>query len=299
MINPIKNSNTNAVLEASELILNADGSVYHLHLLPEHIGDYVLLVGDQDRVARISSKFDSLEVKIQNREFVSHVGYVGKTKITALSTGIGTDNIDIVLNELDAAVNIDLSSRKIKKEKRSLNLIRIGTSGALQADIPVDSFVASSFGMGLDGLLHYYNFEETEAECELRESFEDYFIWPLEASKPYFAEASKALMKKVAHDLTQGITVTAPGFYAPQGRVLRLSLAEENLNDWYRNFNSNYGRISNFEMETSALYGLGSLLGHNCLTVCAIIANRYAMTYSKNYKHSVDKLIELVLSRIS
>ncbi len=281
----------------SELILNPDGSIYHLKLKPEDLADNVIVVGDQGRVEQISSFFEKVDCKVQNREFVTHTGYYKGTRITALSTGIGTDNIDIVLNELDALVNIDLKSRTIKPERKSLNIVRIGTSGALQGDIPVDSFVASSHGMGFDGLLNYYAGLDLCDQSAIAESFMNHAGWLKGLPYPYVVKASADLHARIAFDMTSGITATAPGFYGPQGRQLRLAPALADLNEKLGSFRFGEHRVTNFEMETSALYGLGTLLGHNCLTVCAIIANRVARQYSKDYHPVIHKLIETVLER--
>lgn len=283
----------------TELILNPNGSVYHLKLLPENLADDVIVVGDQGRVETISALFETIDCKIQNREFVTHTGtYKGK-RITALSTGIGTDNIDIVLNELDALVNIDLVSRTIRTQKKSLNIIRIGTSGALQADIDVDSFVASSHGMGFDGLLNYYAGRDLCDEPLVAEAFMKHAGWLKGLPYPYVVKASSKLMKQIAFDMKSGITATAPGFYGPQGRQLRLAPALADLNEKLGSFEHESGRVTNFEMETSALYGLGQLLGHECLTVCAIIANRVRREYSKDYHPTIEKLIHTVLERLA
>jgi uridine phosphorylase len=283
----------------SELILNPDGSVYHIHLRPEQLADKVIVVGDQDRVATVSAHFDTIEHREKNREFITHTGTFRGERITVLSTGIGTDNIDIVLNELDALVNIDLKTRTILPQKRSLKIVRIGTSGALQGDIPVDSFVASSHGMGLDGLLNYYAGLDLCDVPEIATAFQQHAGWLPGMPYPYVVEASQTLLHTLAHDLTQGITATAPGFYGPQGRQLRLAPALPDLNEKLGSFKHGSHRITNFEMETSALYGLGKLLGHECCTVCAIIANRVARQYSKDYKKTVNDLIRLVLERLT
>ncbi len=283
----------------TELILNPDGSVYHLHLRPEHIGETVIVVGDQDRVAAISNRFDKVEFKMQNREFVTHTGYIGTKKLTALSTGIGTDNIDIVVNELDAAVNIDLNERIAKKEHTSLNIIRIGTSGALQSDIPVDGFLLSTHGLGFDGLLNFYAVANAPENEELVDAFIKHTGWNANLARPYLVAGSQMLISKLESGMHKGITATAPGFYAPQGRELRLNAAMQNLNEKLTSFNHNGQRITNFEMETSALFGLGSALGHNCATVCAIIGNRVTMQFSKDYKKAVEKLIDTVLERVA
>ncbi len=283
----------------SELIINPDGSIYHLHLRPEHIADDIIVVGDPQRVEIISSYFDHIEHKITNREFVTHTGTINGKRITALATGIGTDNIDIVINELDAIVNIDLENRIPKTTHRALNIVRLGTSGALQADIPVDSFVFSQFGLGLDGLLNFYKDRDKVIDKELTEAFFEYSKWNTDLAKPYIVAGSKELESRIADGMYKGITATAPGFYGPQGRQLRLELMQKNINSSLENFQFNGNRITNFEMETSALYGLGGMLGHNTATVCAIIANRYSKTFSQNYKQTVVKLIELLLNKLT
>lgn len=282
----------------SELIVNPDGSIYHLKLKPEHIAPNVIVVGDPGRVELISSRFEKVEYKIQNREFITHTGYYKGKRITVLATGIGTDNIDIVLNELDAAVNIDLEKRTVKDTHTQLNIIRIGTSGALQKDIPVDSFVASTHGLGLDGLLPFYKGLAEVNENELTNEFIRQTKWNDEFNRPYIIKGSEELIQKIAFDFHQGITATANGFYGPQGRTLRLELLRNDLNELLNQFSYKNYRITNFEMETSALYGLGKLLGHNTCTVCAIVANRMAQQYSKDYKLAVEKLISIVLDRL-
>ena len=286
----------------SELVLNGDGSVYHINLKPEHIADNVIVVGDQERVKKISRHFQKTEFKISHREFITHTGFYNGKRITVLSTGIGPDNIDIVLNELDAAVNIDLTKRKIKEKKKSLNIIRIGTSGALQKDIPVDSFVVSRYGLGIDGLMNFYEFRHSGEEKEIEKTFIKHTNWNLRLSKPYAVMGSEKLIHKIGKGMVEGITVTAPGFYGPQGRILRINPVMKNINEKLTSFSYHKNlalRITNFEMETSALYGLGRALGHNCCTVCAIIANRIIKQYSKNSQKSIDLLIETVLERIS
>lgn len=283
----------------SELIINPDGSVYHLHLRPEQLAPNVIVVGDQGRVETVSAHFDSITHRVQNREFVTHTGKFRGKDFTVLSTGIGTDNIDIVLNELDALVNIDLKTRTIWEKKTSLRIVRIGTSGALQGDIPVDSFVVSSHGMGLDGLLNYYAGLDLCDEPEIARAFMEHAGWSKGLPYPYVVKASPTLLELLGHDQICGITATAPGFYGPQGRQLRLAPALADLNEKLGSFRHNEERITNFEMETSALYGLGRLLGHECCTVCAIIANRVARQYSKDYKTTVDRLIRLVLERMA
>lgn len=283
----------------SELILNPDGSVYHIHLRPENVAPTVIVVGDQQRVAGISRHFEHIEFKVQSREFVTHTGTFNGQRLTVLSTGIGTDNIDIVINELDAAVNIDLEKRVPKDTHTSLNIIRLGTSGALQPDIEVDTFVASAYGLGMDGLLNFYSYDERILEKKLTDAFLEQTGWNGRLAYPYIVKASDKLLAKIGEGLQQGITATASGFYGPQGRQLRIPLAYPELNERIEAFEYNKIRITNFEMETSAIYALGKLLGHETLTVCDIIANRVNGTYSKDYKKSVDKLIEHVLHKIT
>lgn len=283
----------------SELILNPDGSVYHLHIRPEMLAGNIIVVGDQGRVETVSAHFDTIEHKVSNREFVTHTGTFKGKRFTVLSTGIGTDNIDIVLNELDALVNIDLGKRTIKEQKTSLRIVRIGTSGALQGDIPVDTYVASSHGMGLDGLLNYYAGLDLCDVPGIANAFMKHAGWTKGMPYPYVVKGSESLLNAIAHDLTKGITATAPGFYGPQGRQLRLAPALPDLNEKLGSFEFEGHRVTNFEMETSALYGLGNLLGHECATICAIIANRVARTYSKDYRKTVNELIRLVLERMA
>ena len=283
----------------SELIINPDGSIYHLHLRPEQVADTIIVVGDQDRVSRISDHFSVIEHKVRNREFVTHTGYYNNKRITVLSTGIGTDNIDIVINELDALVNIDLENRVPKERPISLSIVRLGTSGALQPDIEVDSYVASAFGLGFDGLLYFYDFDESLIEKEMINAFTAHTNWSRQLPKPYIVAASAGLLNRVAVGMHQGITATANGFYGPQGRELRLPLAYPDLNKQIERFGFQGHRITNFEMETSALYGLGRMLGHQTLTICAIIANRIRKEYSKDYRKTIDNLIVEVLERIT
>jgi uridine phosphorylase len=287
------------IIPETELILNPNGSVYHLKLLPENIADNIIIVGDQGRVEAVSKFFDVIDFKMQNREFITHAGtYKGK-RVMVLSSGIGTDNIDILVNELDAAVNIDLKTRTIKEQKRSLNIVRIGTSGALQQDIPVDSFVVSTHGLGFDGLMNYYLDLPSVNDNEISEAFIKQTNLNKNLPYPYVVKGSETLINKIGFDLIKGITATAPGFYGPQGRKLRLSPWVEDFNQQLTDFKFKENRITNFEMETSALYGLGALLGHQTCTVCAIIANRVAKQYSKNYHVAVEQLIQLVLERLT
>ena len=283
----------------SELIINPDGSVYHLHLKPEHVADNVIVVGDPGRVERISSHFDTIEYQISNREFVTHTGNYKGTRFTVIATGIGTDNIDIVLNELDAAVNIDLETKIVKDELRSLNIVRIGTSGALQADIEIDSFLLSEKAMGFDGLLHFYSDKLDVNEKEISDAFCTHANWNDSLAKPYVVSASQSLMNKLKENTTQGITATASGFYAPQGRVLRLQPEMPNYPDVLSSFSFNSLKVTNFEMETSALYGLSKALGHHACTLCAIIANRKTKQFSKNHDLPIDRLILHVLNNLT
>lgn len=290
---------SNKRLTETDLILNSDGSLYHLHLREEHIADKVIVVGDQGRVEQISKYFEKIELKIQNREFVTHTGLFNKHRITVMSTGIGTDNIDIAVNELDAAINIDHNTKQPKLQKRKLNIVRIGTSGALQEDIPVGSHVISEFGLGFDNLLHFYNYTPDETESLLTERINKHLDLSKNLSAPYVCRGSETLLKLLMEGMVKGITATAPGFYGPQGRQLRLPPKEENINDKLQSFSYKDHRITNFEMETSALYGLGNLLGHDCCTCCTIIANRIRNEYSKDYHKDVDRLITTVLERLT
>lgn len=283
----------------SELIINSRGAVYHIDLRPEELARQIIIVGDPDRVAMVSKYFDKIEVKRKHREFVSHTGTIGNKRITCTSTGIGPDNIDIVLNELDALVNIDFETRTIKKDLTSLNIMRIGTSGSLQADVPVDSWVAGTHGLGLDNLLNYYRFEHNEQEKELLQSFVTQTQLHAQICNPYISLASPSLLKHFVNGFHQGITVTCPGFYGPQGRVLRLGIRNPELIDRLTQFRFGQHRITNFEMETSAIYGLGRLLGHHCLSLNAIIANRIAKAFTKDAPSLIDGLIKKVLETIS
>jgi uridine phosphorylase len=278
----------------SELIINSRGALYHVDLRPEELADTVITVGDPDRVAEVSKHFDNVEVKRQHREFISHTGFVGKKRITVISTGIGPDNIDIVVNELDALKNIDLETRTIKPELSSLNIIRLGTSGSLQADIPVDSLVAGTHGLGLDNLLNFYRLKSNDEEQQLLQQF----IAHTQLAgniQPYIASCSSHIIRHFVDGFHQGITVTCPGFYGPQGRILRLGISNPTLVDNLTSFRFGSHRISNFEMETSAIYGLGKLLGHHCLSVNVIVANRVRKEFSKDGAAAVENLIKTCL----
>lgn len=283
----------------SELIINARGAVYHLDLRPEELARTVITVGDPDRVREVSKHFDKVEYTRQHREFVTHTGFIGDKSISVVSTGIGPDNIDIVLNELDALVNIDLETRTIKPEITTLDIIRIGTSGSLQEHIPADSFVASTHGLGLDNLLHFYRHEEHEEEKQLLQAFVTQTQLHHRVAHPYISGGAPGLLKKfVGEDFHHGITVTCPGFYGPQGRILRLGLAQPELINRLTGFSMGPHRITNFEMETSAIYGLGKMLGHRCLSLSAIVANRVAKTFTRDGQGLMEKLIENSLERI-
>lgn len=277
-----------ARIAESELILNSRGAVYHLDLRPEELAETVITVGDPDRVREFSKYFDTIEVERQHREFVTHTGLVNGKRLTVLSSGIGPDNIDIVMNELDALVNIDFETREIKPSLSSLNIIRVGTSGSLQGDIPVDEFVASTHGLGIDNLLNFYRHEQNEEETQLIQAFITHVQMQ---GQPYITGASPKLLKYFAQGFHQGITVTCPGFYGPQGRVLRLGISNPQLVERLTDFSFGQHRITNFEMETSAIFGLGKLLGHHCLALNVIVANRIAKEFSKDSKAAIEKLI--------
>ena len=283
----------------SELILNSRGGIYHLDLKPEELAQNIITVGDPDRVKEISKHFDKIEVRRQHREFVTHTGYIGTKRISIVSTGIGPDNIDIVLNELDALVNIDFMSRTIKHDLKQLNIIRIGTSGSLQADIPVDSFVASSHGLGIDNLMNFYLHENNEEEKQMLQSFVTQTQLHNGFGDPYVSGASMHLLKYFVDGYFHGVTVTCPGFYGPQGRILRLGISNPHLIDRLTSFQFGESRITNFEMETSAIYGLGKALHHNCLSLSAIIANRIHKNFSKDSFSLVEKLITKSLEIIT
>ena len=282
----------------SELILNEDNSVYHLNLHPHEIAHTIINVGDPDRVAMVSRFFDSIEVRKQKREFVTHTGtYKGK-RLTVLSTGIGTDNIDIVYNELDTLINIDLKNRTIKQKLTSLNLIRIGTSGSLQKDIPVDGFVFSEYGLGLDGLLNFYKLANTSYETALVQAFRNHYPTHGILPQTYISRCSQKLYDALSKEMYTGITASCSGFYAPQGRVLRYELARPDFISTLHSFNYNNHRITNFEMETGAMYGLARILGHHCCSINAIVANRITNEHTHNAEETMNKLIKLVLDRL-
>ncbi len=283
----------------SELIINKDGSIFHLHLKPEQIADDIIFVGDPGRVALVSEHFDSIEHVVTNREFITHTGFYKGKRMSVVATGIGTDNIDIVVNELDALVNIDLEKRVVKDTRKSLNFIRIGTSGGLQEDMDVDSFLMSERAIGFDGLLNFYKDRDKVCDKNMESAFIKHVNWNPNLAKPYFVNASSELMDRIDGGFRRGSTISAPGFYGPQGRVLRLETQDLQINDKIRSFRYNDKCITNYEMESSAIFGLSALLGHNAATVCVIIANRYAKKYSKDYKIAVKKLIKIILDKLA
>lgn len=286
-------------IRSSELILNPDGSVYHLKLHPEQLAETVLLVGDPGRVAEVSRYFDHIEFQVSNREFITHTGSIGNKRVSCISTGIGTDNIDIVLNEVDALVNIDLDHRTPKDLHHKLQLIRIGTTGSLQEEIPVDAFVQSRWAIGLDSLLNWYAYPKNPDQMRLEQEFVAYAGFKDGLAFPYAFKAGESLADTFNHFSHQGITLTAPGFYAPQGRKLRLNPLLPDLNEHLPGFSFEKWKVANFEMETSGLYGLSSLLGHDAVTLCAVIANRPLGEYSQNPHEAVDQLIKKVLESLS
>lgn len=283
-------------ITTTDLILNKDGSVYHLNLLPEDLADDIITVGDPDRVGEVSKHFDKVELRKRKREFITHTGYIGSKRISVISTGIGTDNIDIVLNELDALVNIDLDRRVYLDKLKSLNIIRIGTSGAMQTDIPIDSILVSEYAVGLDALMAFYTYEASREEKAILRAIVSQApaFKPL---KPYVCAASKLLLRKIGKDLPRGITVTAPGFYAPQGRELRFNKSIPNFIKQLSSISKDNLRLTNLEMETSGIYGLANILGHQAISVNAILASRVKYEFSKNPGKTIDKTIKLVLER--
>lgn len=286
-------------LAPSELVLNPDHSVYHLGLHPEDIADTILLVGDPGRVRLVSDKFEKVTLRQQKREFITHTGELNGKRLTVMATGIGTDNIDIVLNELDALVNIDLKRREFLDQKTSLRLVRMGTSGSLQSDIPVDSILLSEAALGFDGLMHFYDALHV-MDHDFSKAFRKELNWPEAAAHPYLVRADHETLDLLKGSNTHvGVTITAHGFYGPQGRELRIPIALPDLNDRLESFRFGEERITNYEMETSALYGLGKMMGHRCTTACVIIANRPNNDFSANYHASVEQMIDHVLERLT
>ena len=285
-------------LKESELIINPDGSLYHIRLRPEHLARKIILVGDPQRVPMVSSFFDKIEFVFENREIVTHTGYLNKVRLSVMSTGMGPDNIDIVMNELDALVNIDLITRTIKEKHTSLDIVRLGTSGAVQPDIPVDAFVMATHGLGIDGLIHFYK-HPYATNKKMARAFMKQTRWPKILPEPYVVKGSSKLEKQLGNGFIKGITITAPGFYGPQWREIRLKSAFQGLNERITDFRYGDQRIVNFEMETSALYAFGKMLGHNTLTVCSILANRVKETYSRDPKKITVKLIKRLLNKLT
>ena len=284
--------------EPSELILNGDGSIFHLKLFPSDIADTIILVGDPNRVEMVSAFFDSIEIRRSNREFVTHTGSFRGKRITALSTGIGTDNVDIVLNELDALANIDLDERRLKTTRRTLRLVRIGTTGGLQKDIPINSIILSRYAAGFDTVLNFYADRNKVADLAMEKAFMEHSDWPPLLHHPYFVRSSDNLFRLFPPETHSGITISAPGFYGPQGRKLRLQLMDPKLNDKLESFRYRDLRITNYEMESSALFGLARLLGHEAVTLCAMIANRASPEFTEDYKGVVNKLIKFTLEHL-
>ena len=281
----------------SELIIRPDGTIYHLNLSPKQIAPTIILVGDPGRVDTVSRHFQRIDFRVQTREFKTHTGVFNHKPVTVISTGIGTDNIDIVINEIDALFNIDLITREDKTEFTKLNFIRIGTSGSMQPDLPVDTFLASSHGLGLGGLMHFYDYKKDPEETIISYEIQNYgkINFPI---KPYVAKGSSILLEKMAGDLTKGITATCPGFYAPQGRQLRGKVFQEDYLLNLRQFKYKDHRITNFEMETAGIYGMSSMLGHDAISFNALLANRANGTFSEKPQETVERLVELVLNRI-
>ena len=285
-------------LKNSELILNDDGSIYHLHLRPENVADKIILVGDPGRVKKLSSLFDTIDFKVENREFVTHTGTYKGVGITAISTGIGTDNIDIVLNELDAIVNIDLENRVRKDKLKTLELVRIGTTGGLQAELGVGSYVLSRMSGGFDGLIHYYREGFSICDIEIEKKFIEHTGWRDKRPGPYFVWSSDELFNKLNHNVFSGITLSSPGFYGPQGRMLRLPVIDPDLNDKLHTFQYKDLKITNFEMESSALFGLSKLLGHKAACICTVIANRITGEFIKDYEPVIQNLLQFTLDHL-
>lgn len=286
-------------ISETDLILNADGSVYHLHLLPEHIADEVIVVGDPDRVPLVSKYFDSLEFKIHKREFVTHTGYLGKKRLSVISSGIGTDNIDILINELYALANINFKTREVNPIHKSLDIIRLGTSGSIQKDIPVDSILISKAAIGIDSLNDFYDFEQSESAIELCENLKEYLQIN---TLPYYSTSSEILFEKfskISDSANVGLTLTCPGFYGPQGRNVNYKVKNDNLLEKLTNYNFDCVRISNLEMETAGWYIFGEMLGMNCLSINAILANRSINRFSQKPELQIDRMIKSCLNILS
>jgi uridine phosphorylase len=283
----------------SELIVNSDGTIFHLHLKPEQLADNVILVGDPDRVTLVAAYFETKECSVSNREFKSITGTYKSKRITVISTGIGTDNIDIVMNELDALANINLKTRTEHPSFRQLSIVRIGTSGGMQPDLPLGSFLVSEKSIGFDGMLNFYAGRDSVSDLEYEKALTKHLEWNTQLAAPYVVDADLDLVNRIAQDdMLRGSTISANGFYGPQGRVLRLDLADMHLNDKIESFRFRNHKISNYEMESSAIAGLSKLMGHKAMTVCCIIANRRVEAANTDYRPYIDKLVITVLDRI-
>jgi uridine phosphorylase len=287
----MNNAHPIQAIPESELIINNRGAIYHLNVRPEELAHNIILVGDPERVEKVSKHFDQIDHKLHHREFITHTGRIGQHQVSVVSTGIGPDNIDIAVNELDALANIDFETRTIKPRLQKLNMVRLGTSGALQADIGVDSLVASTHGLGFDNLMNYYVHQKSADEKAMMDAFIQHTQMNSDITMPYIFKGSDAILNKFGDDFFKGITVTAPGFYGPQGRELRLKSETRKLIDDLSSYQYNQYRITNFEMETSAIFGLGKLLGHECMSINVIIANRVIQQYSKDANTAVEKMI--------
>ena len=286
------------IIPDSELIINSNGTVFHLHIRPEQLADKIIVMGDPGRVTTTASFFDSIECEVQSREFHTITGMYKGKRITAMSHGIGTDNIDIVATELDALANVDFETREVKKEFKQLTIVRVGTSGGMQPHCPVGSFVVAEKSLGFDGLIHYYDGSEEIREKKFEEAFKKHVNWsPLHCS-PYIVSADEELVERIGHDMIKGVTISAIGFYGPQGRHVRLPLADPKLNSKIESFRFDDYSITNYEMESSALAGLSKMMGHKAMTVCSIIANRVALESNADYQGSIEDLIKIVLERI-
>jgi len=286
-------------MKHTELITNPDGSVFHLHLLPDEISDKIIIVGDPGRVEMIGQMFDTVRVRKSNREFTTLTGSYRDQEITVISSGIGTDNIDIVINELDALANIDLQTGEVKEDPRSLTFVRIGTTGALQAGMPAGSFVATAKAIGFDGLIHFYEGYEWCLDHSFADALTEYLEWPDTLAYPYVVDADPSLLENIAAGIPKGITISAPGFYGPQGRRLRLEPFDSELNDKITAFKYHGQKITNYEMESSAIYGLSKLLNHKALTICVVIGNRVTGEFLNDYKPAVKALAQSVLDGLS
>lgn len=286
------------IIPESELIINDDGSVFHLHIRPEQLSDKIIMMGDPGRVSLTATFFDNIEFDIQSREFHTITGtYKGK-RITAISHGIGPDNIDIVLTELDALANVDFKTREVKKDFNRLTMVRVGTSGGMQPHCPIGSYVVSEKSIGFDGVLNYYEGRNSVTELDFEDAFKKHVGWNPQHCSPYVVKADEELVERIGHDMIKGVTISAIGFYGPQGRYVRMPLANPDLNSKIESFEFENDVITNYEMESAPLAGLGRLMGHKAMTVCTIIANRLAGESNSNYKGSIEDLIEKILDRI-